>query len=241
VCATCPTPRLNQSYELRPSREQHLRYVPHRVCNGYNTALLHLSGCWRFFPCGRVAGHEADRSPLSSAEAINGCSRVFSPASVSLWDAAETTVRYVLYMKWGWLFLFYGSDTRNIPAIASLVGSWCCASESAQNLHCRAYCTVECDDALTLACLCFLLCVVKHRSLYLQTKLNLVNEWIYFIAKYRVSLSLEAPNYCLRIRSKNAGFSFVNTGKQVHLKLSRWHFKRNLVKETIEVLHSEIG
>ena len=37
VCATCPTPRLNQSYELRSPWEQHLRYVPHRVRNGYNT------------------------------------------------------------------------------------------------------------------------------------------------------------------------------------------------------------
>jgi hypothetical protein len=37
VCAACPTPRLNQSYELLPPWEQHLRYVPHRVCNGYNT------------------------------------------------------------------------------------------------------------------------------------------------------------------------------------------------------------
>jgi hypothetical protein len=36
VCAACPTPRHNQSYELRPPWEQHLRYVPHRVRNGYN-------------------------------------------------------------------------------------------------------------------------------------------------------------------------------------------------------------
>ena len=35
--AACPTPCLNQSYELRPPCEQHLRYVPHRVRNGYNT------------------------------------------------------------------------------------------------------------------------------------------------------------------------------------------------------------
>ena len=37
VCAACPTPRLNQSYELRAPWEQHLRYVPHRVRNGYNS------------------------------------------------------------------------------------------------------------------------------------------------------------------------------------------------------------
>ena len=39
MCAACPTPRLNQSYELRPPWEQHLRYVPHRVRNGYNTSV----------------------------------------------------------------------------------------------------------------------------------------------------------------------------------------------------------
>jgi len=48
---------------------------------------------------------------------------------------------------------------------------------------------------------------------------------------YRVSLSLEAPNYCLCIKSKSAGFSFVNTGKQLHLKHARRHFERNLVKD----------
>ena len=39
--ATCPTPHLNQSYELCPPWEQHLRYVPHRVRNGYNIASQH--------------------------------------------------------------------------------------------------------------------------------------------------------------------------------------------------------
>ena len=48
---------------------------------------------------------------------------------------------------------------------------------------------------------------------------------------YRVSLSLEAPNYCLCLEWNSAGFSFVNTGKQVHLKDARWHFERNLVKD----------
>ena len=48
---------------------------------------------------------------------------------------------------------------------------------------------------------------------------------------YRVSLSLEAPNYCLCVQSNSAGFSFVNTGKQVHLKHARRHFERNLVKD----------
>jgi len=37
VCAACPTPHLNQSYELHPPWEQHLRYVPHRIRNRYNT------------------------------------------------------------------------------------------------------------------------------------------------------------------------------------------------------------
>ena len=40
VCAACPTPRLNLSSELLPSWEQHPRYFPHRVCSGYNTALI---------------------------------------------------------------------------------------------------------------------------------------------------------------------------------------------------------
>ena len=48
---------------------------------------------------------------------------------------------------------------------------------------------------------------------------------------YRVSLSLEAPNYCLCIQSNSAGFSFVNTGKQVNLKHARRHIERNLVKD----------
>ena len=43
---------------------------------------------------------------------------------------------------------------------------------------------------------------------------------------YRMSLSLEAPNYCLCIQSNSAGFSFVNTGKQVHLKHARRLFQR---------------
>jgi len=51
------------------------------------------------------------------------------------------------------------------------------------------------------------------------------------VCVYRVSLSLEAPNYCLCIQSNSAGFSFVNTGKQVHLKHARWHFEWNLVKD----------
>ena len=45
VCAVCNTPRLNQSYEMRPTWEQHLRYVPLRVRNGYNTTDCGLSLC----------------------------------------------------------------------------------------------------------------------------------------------------------------------------------------------------
>ena len=33
------------------------------------------------------------------------------------------------------------------------------------------------------------------------------------------------------IQSNNAVFSFVNTGRQVHLQHARWHFERNLVKD----------
>ena len=62
---------------------------------------------------------------------------------------------------------------------------------------------------------------------------NIVHNYEYFCYHYiyRVSLSLEAPNYCLCIQSNSGGFSFVNTGKQVHLKHARWHFERNLVKD----------
>ena len=44
VCAACPTPRLNQSYELRPPWEQHLGYVSRRVRNGYNNTDILESG-----------------------------------------------------------------------------------------------------------------------------------------------------------------------------------------------------
>ena len=44
VCAACPTPRLNLSSQLRPSWEQHTRYVPHRVRNGYNGGTYTPSG-----------------------------------------------------------------------------------------------------------------------------------------------------------------------------------------------------
>jgi len=40
-----------------------------------------------------------------------------------------------------------------------------------------------------------------------------------------------APNYCLCIQSNIAGFSFINTGKQVHLMHARRYFERNLVKD----------
>ena len=48
VCAACPTPRLNQSYELRPSWEQHPRYVPHRVSNGYNSCYVAIRVTQKF-------------------------------------------------------------------------------------------------------------------------------------------------------------------------------------------------
>jgi len=53
----------------------------------------------------------------------------------------------------------------------------------------------------------------------------------YRVILYRVSLSLETPNYCLCMQSNSAGFSFVITGKEVHLKHARWHFERNLEKD----------
>ena len=52
-----------------------------------------------------------------------------------------------------------------------------------------------------------------------------------FYGLYRMSLILEAPNYCPCIQSNSAGFSFVNTGKQFHLKHVRRHYERNLLKD----------
>lgn len=138
----------------------------------WGPTLLLFSGYWHFFPRGKVAGREADHSPPSSAEAKNECSHTFSPTSVSLWDAAETTVRYVLYRKWGCLFFMlwwkwykkHSSDC--LICMILMLCRWKCTA-----VYTVTYCTVESDDALTLACLCFLLYVVKHKSLYLQTKL----------------------------------------------------------------------
>jgi len=48
---------------------------------------------------------------------------------------------------------------------------------------------------------------------------------------YRVSLWLEAANNCLCLQSYSVGVSFLNTGKQVHLKHARRHFERNSVKD----------
>ena len=44
-------------------------------------------------------------------------------------------------------------------------------------------------------------------------------------AVIQVSLSLEAPNYCLCIQSNSAGFSFVNTGKHVQFKALQTAFR----------------
>jgi len=45
------------------------------------------------------------------------------------------------------------------------------------------------------------------------------------------SLARGPTNYCVCILSNSVGFSFINTGKQVHLKHARRHFERNLVKD----------
>ena len=85
MCAACPTPRLNQSYELRPPWEQqHLRYVPHRVRNGYNsvnmatlryhyvmmlpalTALRNLQPTTAMPALSRTSGHCAIKAVLTS-------------------------------------------------------------------------------------------------------------------------------------------------------------------------------
>jgi len=78
--------------------------------------------------------------------------------------------------------------------------------------------------------LCSVIMTRVNISLYLIS----ISLFMYVIISaplYRVSLSLEAPNSCLCMQSKIADFSFVNTGKQVHLKHARRHFQRNLVKD----------
>ena len=78
VCAACPTPSLNQSYELRPTWEQHLRYVPHRVRNGYNTVAQYI------FP---VPPAKRRRRPLPSKSTLIHHPVPFS-SIYSLWTAA---------------------------------------------------------------------------------------------------------------------------------------------------------
>jgi hypothetical protein len=106
-----------------------------------------------------VAGHEAGRSPSSSAEAKNAWSHTFSPPSVSLWHAAETALRSVLYVKWQRYRRYSRECYLDVLPVKLHSG------------YTVACCIVECDDTFTLACLCFLLYVLKHKSLYLQTKL----------------------------------------------------------------------
>ena len=65
----------------------------------------------------------------------------------------------------------------------------------------------------------------------MRNKKEKENTFLCPVCLCRVSLSIEAPNYCLCIQSNSAGFSFVNTGRQVHLKHVRRHFERNLVKD----------
>ena len=63
VCAACPSPSLNQSYDLRPPWEQHPRYVPHRVRNGYKCSLWFMAG-------GRVT--ELADGPIGCGEVARG-------------------------------------------------------------------------------------------------------------------------------------------------------------------------
>ena len=57
-------------------------------------------------------------------------------------------------------------------------------------------------------------------NIYYYTNVHIIS-----IILYRVSLSLEAPNYCICIQSNNAGFSFVNTGKGVPFKACQTAFR----------------
>jgi len=74
-------------------------------------------------------------------------------------------------------------------------------------------------------------CQKQQTSNPLQTKLNHTTVHAAHTGYYRVSLSLEAPNYCLCMQSNSVNFYFVNNGKQASLKHAGRHFERNLVKD----------
>jgi hypothetical protein len=80
---------------------------------------------------------------------------------------------YILFCTWNgdhFFLCWSGSDTWDITeSIILMLCQW-----KVHSGYTVTYFIVECDDALTLACLCFLLYVLQHRSLYLQTKL--INE-----------------------------------------------------------------
>ena len=63
-------------------------------------------------------------------------------------------------------------------------------------------------------------------------------KFYYITTFYRASLSLEAPNYCLCIHSNSAGFSFINTGKQVHLKQARRAPSKCCIKKLVKKLET---
>ena len=67
----------------------------------------------------------------------------------------------------------------------------------------------------------------------LSTRFGLV-QWLAFACvqhSRNLAVLSRMPREWKWIQSNSAGFSFVNTDKQVHLKQARRHFERNLVKD----------
>jgi len=62
-----------------------------------------------------------------------------------------------------------------------------------------------------------------------------MNIWLNIATRFMHIIQSESlargPKLLSMYRSKSAGFSFVNNGKQVHLKHARRHFERNFVKD----------
>ena len=106
VCAACLTPRLNLSSKLRPSWEQHARYVLHWVRNGYNKIFSYSWLNTLHLPSSRLTDGCAPRMPffLWMTTSWNAASVKNSSASTKnfMWPAYSISCRSgksVLIMK----------------------------------------------------------------------------------------------------------------------------------------------
>ena len=100
------TSRNWMAWSSTPGSSKSFRSSPKYPEQLWGPTVLLFSGHWSFFPCGKVGGREADRSPPSSAEAKNECSHTFSAPSVSLCAAAERTLCSVFVHEMGGDFFY---------------------------------------------------------------------------------------------------------------------------------------